>query len=125
MCTQVCPTEAIKPLSLEKKQEVKIGLAEINMKSCLPYAYARSCQVCYEHCPLPEKAIWLEEATVLDYRGNRVPMKQPHVNAELCIGCGICENKCPVSNKAAIKVTSIGETRHLKNQFLDADRYSG
>lgn len=125
MCTEVCPSEAIRPLSLKEKQEIKIGLAEINPKSCLPYAYSRACQVCYEQCPLPEKAIWLEEAVVPDYRGNQVPVKYPHVNADLCIGCGICQNKCPVSNKDAIKVTSIGETRHFKNQFLAADRYSG
>lgn len=125
MCTQVCPTEAIRPLTLEEKQQVKIGLAHIDKNRCLPYAYARACVVCEEHCPLPEKAIWLEETTVLNSRGNKVIVKQPHVNAELCIGCGICENKCPVSDQAAIRVTSVGETRNLKNEFLSADRYSG
>jgi MauM/NapG family ferredoxin protein len=125
MCTQVCPTEAISPLPLEKKQEIKIGLAYVDKSRCLPYAYARACIVCQEHCPLPEKAIWLEEATVVDSKGNKVIVKQPHVNAELCIGCGICENKCPVSDRAAILVTSVGETRHFENQFLSADRYAG
>lgn len=125
MCTQVCPTEAIRPLSLEEKQEVKIGLAHIDKGRCLPYAYARACIVCQEHCPLEEKAIWLEETTVVDSKGNKVIVKQPHVDAELCIGCGICENKCPVSDKAAILVTSVGETRHFKNEFRSADRYSG
>jgi ferredoxin len=125
MCTQVCPTEAIKPLSLKEKQQVKIGLAHIDKNRCLPYAYSRPCLVCEEQCPLPEKAIWLEETTVLNSRGNKVVVKQPHVNAELCIGCGICQNKCPVSDRAAIRVTSIGETRNLKNEFLSADRYAG
>lgn len=126
MCTQVCPTEAIRSLTLEEKQQdVKIGLAYIDKSRCLPYAYARACIVCQEHCPLPDKAIWLKEETVLDSRGNKVLVQQPHVNAELCIGCGICQNKCPVSDKAAIRVTSVGETRHFKNQFLSADRYSG
>jgi MauM/NapG family ferredoxin protein len=125
MCTQVCPTEAIRPLSLEEKQVMKIGLAHIDKDRCLPYAYARACVVCEEHCPLPEKAIWFEEVKVRDSRGNEVLVKQPHVNAELCIGCGICENKCPVSDQGAIRVTSVGETRHIKNQFLAADRYSG
>ena len=125
MCTQVCPTEAIKPLSLEEKQEVKIGLAYIDKNRCLPYAYARPCLVCEEHCPLPDKAIWLEETTVLNGRSNKVAVKQPHVNAELCIGCGICQDKCPVSDKAAIRVTSVGETRNIENEFLTADRYSG
>jgi hypothetical protein len=37
----------------------------------------------------------------------------------------ICQNKCPVPDQAAIRVTSAGETRNFKNQFLAADRYSG
>jgi len=125
MCTQVCPTDAIKKLTLEEKQKVKIGLAYVDKSRCLPYAYARACQVCYEHCPLPTKAIRLEDATVTTAAGNKVAVKQPQVNAELCIGCGICQNKCPVSDQAAIKVTSVGETRNFKNQFMTADRYSG
>jgi ferredoxin len=125
MCTSVCPTEAIAKLTLEQKQKVKIGLAHVDKGRCLPYAYSRPCQVCYEHCPLPTKAIWLEDATVTTASGNKVKVKQPHVSAELCIGCGICENKCPVSDDAAIRVTSVGETRNFKNQFLTADRYSG
>ncbi|MDB9823178.1 4Fe-4S dicluster domain-containing protein [Deltaproteobacteria bacterium] len=125
MCTQVCPTEAIRPLVLEEKQQVRIGLAHVDKNRCLPYAYARACVVCEEHCPLPDKAIWLEETTVMDSKGNQVIVKQPHVNAELCIGCGICQNKCPVSDQAAIRVTSVGETRNFKNQFRSADRYSG
>lgn len=125
MCTQVCPTEAIKKLTLEEKQKVKIGLAYIDKNRCLPWAYARPCQVCGEHCPLPVKAIYLEEVTVINASGKKLTVNQPHVNAELCIGCGICEIKCPVSDDAAIRVTSVGETRHFKNQFLSADRYSG
>ena len=125
MCTQVCPTEAIKKLSLEEKQKVKIGLAAVDRNRCLPWAYARACQVCYEQCPLPDKAIRLEEAVVTTARGSRITVKQPYVSAELCIGCGICQNKCPVSDQAAIRVTSVGETRNFKNQFLTADRYSG
>jgi MauM/NapG family ferredoxin protein len=125
MCTQVCPTEAISKLTLEQKQKTKIGLAHVDKSRCLPYAYARSCQVCYEQCPLPEKAIKLEDVIVTSVKGNKIMVKQPHVNAELCIGCGLCENKCPMSDDAAIMVTSVGETRNFKNQFLRADRLSG
>ena len=48
----------------------------------------------------------------------RVLVKQPHVEAELCIGCGICQNKCPMSDRAAVLVTSVGETRNPDNQIL-------
>jgi MauM/NapG family ferredoxin protein len=125
MCTQVCPTDAIAKMTLAEKQKVKIGLAHVDRSRCLPWAYAKACQVCYEQCPLPEKAIKLEDTKVTTMKGTEIAMKQPRVNAELCIGCGICENKCPVPDQAAIRVTSVGETRNFRNQFLSADRYSG
>ncbi|MFQ6102556.1 MAG: 4Fe-4S binding protein [Anaerolineae bacterium] len=34
----------------------------------------------------------------------RRPMQRPHVIRERCIGCGICEYKCPVNGEAAIRV---------------------
>jgi len=125
MCTQVCPTGAIGKLTLAEKQKVKVGLAYVDRDRCLPWAYARMCQVCYEQCPLPEKAITLTDVKVTTASGTSITVKQPHVNIDLCIGCGICQNKCPVSDQAAIRVTSVGETRNFSNQVLHADRYSG
>lgn len=113
LCGQVCPTGAIKRLTLEEKAEVRIGLAFIDKNRCLPYAYDRECIVCEEVCPTPKKAIWLEEAKI---RGRR--LRQPVVDLELCIGCGICETKCPIIDKPAIYVTSIGESRSKENQIL-------
>jgi ferredoxin len=118
LCGQVCPTHAIRELSVEEKQKVRIGLAYFDKNRCLPYAYARSCIVCEEHCPTPKKAIWFEEVEVRDARGGKLVVKQPRVNAELCIGCGICQNKCPMSDQAAVLVTSVGETRNPDNQIL-------
>lgn len=118
LCGQVCPTGAIEELTVEEKQQLKIGIAHVDRNRCLPFAYDRECIVCEEHCPLPEKAIWFREVTVIDHNGNEVYLQQPHVDAELCIGCGICEEKCPVNDPAAIRVTSGGETRNPGNQFL-------
>jgi formate hydrogenlyase subunit 6/NADH:ubiquinone oxidoreductase subunit I len=117
MCSQVCPTGAIRPLALEEKQRFRIGLAVIDENSCLPHAFAKTCQACAEHCPLPEKAIWMEETPVINARGNKVFVKQPHVDADLCIGCGICADKCPVPNEGAIRIKSTNETRNLKNRL--------
>jgi MauM/NapG family ferredoxin protein len=125
MCTEVCPTGAIQKLALDAKQQVKIGLAHIDPGRCLPYAYGRACFACKDQCPLDNKAIWLEEATILDLHGNKVAVKLPHVNPERCIGCGACQRRCPVTGEAAIQVTSTGESRNPERQFLLDDRFSG
>ena len=118
LCGQVCPSGAIKRLSLEEKIETKIGLAMIDKGRCLPYAHTTPCIVCEEVCPTSPKSIWFEEVKVRDKNGMEVLVKQPHVDLELCIGCGICEAKCPVGSKAAIYVTNIGESRSKTNQLL-------
>lgn len=47
-----------------------------------------------------------------------IKLQQPIVDLELCTGCGICEAKCPVIDRPAIYVTSIGESRSKENQLL-------
>ena len=53
-----------------------------------------------------------------DRQGKVLTLKQPHVDLELCIGCGICETKCPVLGRPAISVSSVGESRSKDNQLL-------
>jgi Pyruvate/2-oxoacid:ferredoxin oxidoreductase delta subunit len=55
-------------------------------------------------CPLPQKAIFLEDVVVEDYDGTLVEVRRPYVVHDLCIGCGICENRCPLNGEAAIRV---------------------
>jgi polyferredoxin len=103
-CGQFCPTDAIPPLDLETKRTAVIGHATIDRNRCIPWADNRSCLVCEEMCPLPEKAILLEEATIQTVQGETVIVKRPHVLRDRCIGCGICENRCPLNGEAAIRV---------------------
>lgn len=118
LCGQVCPTGAIKKLEQPAKEKIKIGLAMIDKGRCLPYAHATPCIVCQEVCPIPKKAIWLEKAKVMNRDGNEMSLNRPHVDLELCIGCGLCEAKCPLLGQPAIYVTSIGESRSKENQLL-------
>ncbi len=118
LCSQVCPTHAIQEISLEAKQKIKIGTAFFDRNRCLPWASARTCIVCEEHCPTPKKAIWFQEVEVPTADGTLTTVKQPHVNLDLCIGCGICQNKCPIADERGVYVTSVGESRNPGNQAL-------
>ena len=115
-CSQVCPTEAIEPLSIAQKQKVRIGLAAFDTNRCIPYAYGRDCMVCQEHCPIPTKAIYFLEVEVVDRNGQKRAIKQPRVDANLCTGCGICEHVCPFKDGPAVRVFSANESRHPDNQ---------
>jgi MauM/NapG family ferredoxin protein len=108
-CLRTCPTGAIPPISKEQKQEVKIGLASINTDRCLPWAYDTLCSVCEEMCPLPEKAISLEEVQISAVDKSERIIFRPKVNRGLCIGCGVCEYHCPVGGDAAIQVFPLPE----------------
>ena len=117
LCGQVCPTGAIERLILQKKQKVRIGLAFLDRNRCLPYSQGIQCIVCEEHCPTPKKAIWLAKGQVKDRGGRLTRVKLPRVDLDLCIGCGICEKRCPILDLAAIRVSSIGESRNPNNQL--------
>jgi len=120
LCGSVCPTGAIADITLKDKifQPVKIGSAYIDRGRCLPWSGNVPCIVCQEVCPTSPKAIYLKEDVVTAPAGKTIQVQLPYVNLQNCIGCGICENKCPVRGKPAIRTIAAGESRSLRNQIL-------
>ncbi len=104
-CGQVCPTGAISNLSLQAKRAAIIGKAELDRTRCLPWRDNIPCIVCEEMCPLAPKAIKVDTFYITDPAGQMVEIQRPHVIQDRCIGCGICEFRCPVQGPAAIQVT--------------------
>ena len=104
-CGQICPSQAIPELTLAAKRQQVLGLAVIDRNRCLPWATGTPCIVCQEMCPVAPKAIELTRPLhTIDPAGRDTILTRPLMIAGRCIGCGICENKCPVEGPAAIVV---------------------
>lgn len=114
LCGQVCPTAAIPNLPAAVKQREVIGKAVFNKNHCLPFARTANCIVCEEHCPIPEKAIRSRLTQTIDGSGRKVILQIPYIVEEICNGCGICENVCPLEGKAGIEVFAVKDKTPVK-----------
>jgi ferredoxin len=47
-----------------------------------------------------------------------VKLSRPYVDATKCIGCGVCENECPVTGRRAIRVYNENESRSRLGRLL-------
>ncbi|HOP00233.1 MAG TPA: 4Fe-4S binding protein [Bacteroidales bacterium] len=93
-CTEVCPTYALKPLTLEAKQLTQLGKVQFIKDNCIVKTEKTACGACSEACPT--KAVYM-----VPYEGN---LLIPETNADICIGCGHCEYACPTVPYKAIFV---------------------
>jgi NAD-dependent dihydropyrimidine dehydrogenase PreA subunit len=109
-CGKVCPTGAIAELPLEEKRRTIIGIAHIDEKRCIPFAENKDCLVCEEMCPVSDKAIKLEAEPIVNSKGQLITVRRPRVINHRCIGCGICETKCPVVGESAITMHPVEGT---------------
>ena len=103
-CSNICPTGALRPLTLEIKRRTRIGMAHFYPQSCLAVLDAKDCGACSEHCP----------TGALEMRPGSNGVSVPHVIPDLCIGCGNCEYACPIKPLAAIRVKGSSEQKLVK-----------
>lgn len=132
LCSVVCPTGAIRRISVGEKLgagafsgqgPVRLGTAFINTSRCLPWANQINCIVCQEVCPVSPKAIQTYDEEVKDVFGRLVVLNKPFIVPDLCIGCGICQKECPVTDQPAVYVTAVGESRSSSRRLLLKYRY--
>jgi polyferredoxin len=83
-CGQVCPTAAIRPLSLEEKLgtgefadqgPIRMGTAFVDRSRCLPWTMDRPCLVCHELCPVSPKAIFTRTVFETIRGGQELPAR--------------------------------------------------
>jgi ferredoxin-type protein NapG len=80
-CPPVCPTGALTPIT--SREQAGMGLAVIDKKRCLTFEGSVFCKTCHEKCPLRGAAMIMDMGLY------------PTVT-DKCVGCGVCENVCPV-----------------------------
>ena len=107
VCGKVCPTQAIRSVSIEEKNHAKVGTAVLHKEMCLVWAQNKICLICDEICPY--NAIVFRP--VEGYR-------RPVVIASKCNGCGFCEQRCPVLGESAIVVVPDGEIRLKEGSYV-------
>ncbi|MCL2097521.1 MAG: 4Fe-4S binding protein [Bacteroidales bacterium] len=95
-CSEICPNNAIKPITKEEKAAIQIGKVRFVPKRCVVITDETDCGACQEHCPAHAiKMVKIRNGLML-----------PQINRELCIGCGGCEYICPARPKKAIFVVA-------------------
>lgn len=97
-CSEVCPTDAIKPLTRADKSALQIGHAVWIKENCVSVTDGVQCDNCARHCPVGAITMVPSDSS------NPSSLKIPAIDTERCIGCGACENLCPSRPFSAIYV---------------------
>ncbi len=105
-CGQVCPTGAIRALSLGEKRAARIGLAQVDREICLPHAGREECQLCFDECWTAgyEAIEFIRVGGAVNEKGEPVDGSgylAPVVREDRCIGCGLCQMRCHAINVKA------------------------
>lgn len=88
ICSRVCPTGALVPLTTEEKKTTQLGRVFFDQDLCVVKTKEKACGSCSEHCPT-------QAVHMIPYKDF---LTIPETNADICVGCGACEYACPVDD---------------------------
>lgn len=97
-CSEVCPTGAIKLITVAEKSSIQVGRAVWVKENCVAATENVTCNNCERHCPVAAIQMVPQDANNPD--SNKIPA----IDTERCIGCGACENLCPSRPFSAIYI---------------------
>ena len=97
-CADVCPADAIKPITVAEKSSTQIGHAKWIKENCVALIDDVHCNACASHCPCG--AIEMMPVNPDDPSSRHTPV----VDESRCIGCGACEHLCPARPFSALVV---------------------
>jgi len=106
-CSEVCPTNAINPITTAEKSATQIGYAIWNKDLCVVNVDGVNCDLCSRKCPTA--AITMIPKSADDSSSPKIPM----IDENRCIGCGACEHLCPARPYSAIYVDGIDSHRTI------------
>lgn len=97
VCSDVCPSKALRPLTVEQKHKTQIGQVHFIRHNCIVFTDETNCGACSEHCPT-------QAVHMVPYKG---VLTIPETDVSICVGCGGCEYVCPAKPYKAIYVEGL------------------
>ena len=101
LCSNICPTGALLPLTEDEKHRTQPGHVVFNKEICVVVTKGTSCGACAEHCRT-------QAIKMVPYKDR---LTIPSIDVKLCVGCGGCEYICPVRPHQAIFVEGNKESQ--------------
>lgn len=113
LCSDVCPTDALMPLTQEAKHHNQMGIVQLYLENCIVYTDETSCGACSEHCPT-------QAVHMVHYKDS---LTIPEINPAICVGCGGCEYVCPAKPWKAIFVEGLTAHNTIELEFEEEEEH--